>query len=573
MKRRNLLRICILSIFTFTFGWLIKKESSNTILQQGNSGEVTGENGELSTGKIKFLTKQLTETEKKLKDTVSILAYEHLKVTVTEGYDWHPAFKKAFSEYTRVVVPDGDFYTSMTIEVPRDQSLVMTTKTRVIALSDINIVSITRGAELVNGQLLLKAGATKACLYFDGMKKNVDFSVTGTILRGVGYTGIGIHFDCTNPIGDINTSFSMMGAFHNVKIKSVDTGILMNSGGTTGWSNGHTFNSLQIFGARVFIDIGVECDSNTFNNTQLQWATVTEKFLNIDGSYNKFINTTYWDAPLNQLMFVLGENSLLNRVDYSHAPATAGRRVSQVAIDKGTQNFINDPYINEEVGISGNPISYITDYGESKYKINRFFGDQDDILYNASRFYTVTSSSGVVNAKGAFISSSLNDSQFAQYKFTGNEEAFIEVDLGTSTSLNGFGVVFYGNNIASDFKVTSEDSLGNVTNLYEVTNNRNANIYVPRFQGETIKKIRLTLKKALTIQGVKEDNLVRVKRFYAKGTALGNAYLPTNGGKIDGQIEFLYGSDANQGVVLKSPNGSKYLLEVDNSGVLTTKKI
>ncbi|RID84744.1 hypothetical protein D1953_12830 [Peribacillus asahii] len=62
MKRRNLLRIFFLSIFTFTLGWIIKKESESTILQRGDSGEVTGKSrGLLDTDEIKLLTEQFAD--------------------------------------------------------------------------------------------------------------------------------------------------------------------------------------------------------------------------------------------------------------------------------------------------------------------------------------------------------------------------------------------------------------------------------------------------------------------------------------------------------------------------------
>ncbi|MFJ8257604.1 hypothetical protein ACIQ4Z_10075 [Peribacillus asahii] len=62
MKRRNLLRIFLLSIFTFIFGWIIKKDNDNTIIQLGSSEEVTGNNRKSDTNEIKFLTEQFAET-------------------------------------------------------------------------------------------------------------------------------------------------------------------------------------------------------------------------------------------------------------------------------------------------------------------------------------------------------------------------------------------------------------------------------------------------------------------------------------------------------------------------------
>ncbi|AZV45325.1 hypothetical protein BAOM_4747 [Peribacillus asahii] len=68
MKRRNLLRFFLLSIFTFTFGWIIKKVSENTILQRGDSGEVT----ESGTNEIKLLTEKLADNAKKLNGWIDV---------------------------------------------------------------------------------------------------------------------------------------------------------------------------------------------------------------------------------------------------------------------------------------------------------------------------------------------------------------------------------------------------------------------------------------------------------------------------------------------------------------------
>ncbi|USK59567.1 hypothetical protein [Peribacillus asahii] len=61
MKRRNLLRSFFLFIFAFLFGYTIKKEGENTILQRVDSEMVTGQKGTAVTEEIKILKEQVTD--------------------------------------------------------------------------------------------------------------------------------------------------------------------------------------------------------------------------------------------------------------------------------------------------------------------------------------------------------------------------------------------------------------------------------------------------------------------------------------------------------------------------------
>jgi len=97
LKRRNLLRGFLLSILTFILGWIIKKESDNTILHQDSFGEVTGKNTS-GTNQIKLLTEQLADIRKKNKQIISVDEYDNLKVSIPGGYDWQPAIQQAIND-------------------------------------------------------------------------------------------------------------------------------------------------------------------------------------------------------------------------------------------------------------------------------------------------------------------------------------------------------------------------------------------------------------------------------------------------------------------------------------------
>ncbi|MFJ8246321.1 right-handed parallel beta-helix repeat-containing protein [Peribacillus asahii] len=59
MKRRNLLRNILIFIFAFIFGYTVKKEGENMLLQRGDSALVKGKDGELIATEIKLLTDKI----------------------------------------------------------------------------------------------------------------------------------------------------------------------------------------------------------------------------------------------------------------------------------------------------------------------------------------------------------------------------------------------------------------------------------------------------------------------------------------------------------------------------------
>lgn len=118
LERRNLLRVFFLSIVTFTFGWIIKKESDDTILQRGSSEE----NRESSTGEIKLLTKQLADAMQSKTDWINVVEAFNVKndgtVTTTELLNAFNSENKTF------YFPDG-VYTGDNLPIKSGMKLIL----------------------------------------------------------------------------------------------------------------------------------------------------------------------------------------------------------------------------------------------------------------------------------------------------------------------------------------------------------------------------------------------------------------------------------------------------------------
>ncbi|WP_260284796.1 right-handed parallel beta-helix repeat-containing protein [Peribacillus aracenensis] len=96
MNRRNLLRNFVIFIFAFLFGYTIKKEGENMLLEKVDPTIVSSKDGKLIGEKIKALNEQLADNSKNItslskKNEVSITDYENKKVED----DWFPAFQAA----------------------------------------------------------------------------------------------------------------------------------------------------------------------------------------------------------------------------------------------------------------------------------------------------------------------------------------------------------------------------------------------------------------------------------------------------------------------------------------------
>ncbi|ASS96098.1 glycosyl hydrolase family 28-related protein [Peribacillus simplex] len=111
MKRRNLLRNFIIFIFAFIFGYTIKKEGQNMVLQRINSTNFEGENGKSIIKEIRFLAKQAEAIETELGDRgVNVKQFGAIGDGITNDTK---AIKKALASLRKgqlIIFPTGGKY-------------------------------------------------------------------------------------------------------------------------------------------------------------------------------------------------------------------------------------------------------------------------------------------------------------------------------------------------------------------------------------------------------------------------------------------------------------------------------
>lgn len=197
-------------------------------------------------------------------------------------------------------------------------------------------------------------------------------------------------------------------------------------------------------------------------------------------------------------------------------------------------------------------------------------GEQDDILLLADKRYTVTSSGAVKTAGQIAEMFSLKREAFCRWTNpTTVAPIVIEMDFGTTPIqyLESIGINFGWGESAKNIKLERVLTLGGayVQNA-NVTNNTNG-VWHFQSRAANVYKIRLTISVPNNANG-----LVRINRIFATAaTTLPSTFVNTEGdNKVYGNFEF---GDTLKGVIMKSPDGSRFKLSIDNTGAIITTKL
>lgn len=198
-------------------------------------------------------------------------------------------------------------------------------------------------------------------------------------------------------------------------------------------------------------------------------------------------------------------------------------------------------------------------------------GNQDDIFLMADKRYSIKNIGIAKNAGELYHPFRLGKDQWYRWgNPTVATPAIIEMDFGTTPiqSMDTIGVSFVWGDVPKNIKIErTTSSAGNYQQVYNTTVNTASNIFI-ECRSANIYKIKITL--SVPVNTV--TNNIRLSRIY--GTAsLTNPKVFVNveeDNEVYGGIEF---KDSLKGLIMTSPDGSRWKSSIDNTGVMIWTKL
>ncbi|MEF3303627.1 hypothetical protein [Paenibacillus sp. GYB003] len=390
--------------------------------------------------------------------------------------------------------------------------------------------------------------------------------------------GNGIHFDAA--AAPSRLSFVR---FNNMRIRGFGKGIFMEApahvGDTVNYNyiTGNILNNVVISDCDYYIygtgDHAAlnQVDGNTFNNVQLQYNDRCKEMIHFEGRGN-YVNGFVWDAVNKACLIVnLTQTSRQNQI---HLNFFDGSNY----IDAGQYNYVSLRDLN------GHKIPYkdkLTHLPGGDYR--KYNGDYEDIFHAAPVLHRVS----IVSGSEYMLDGSLDgvfqgkDKRYLRLNLAGGSVFSFEVDFNgrhyyghagdyVSGGIENLGIYFMYNRCPEQIRLDVTDSNGVVyTTVQDMKHMRYLPAYVLRsnvLNGlmKDIDKIKFTF----TGQYAGD---VRLGRIFGHSYYIGgNKYLANSGDFVAGDLTFIQNG---HGVVLTSPNGSKFRLQVSDSGALTAVSI
>lgn len=197
-------------------------------------------------------------------------------------------------------------------------------------------------------------------------------------------------------------------------------------------------------------------------------------------------------------------------------------------------------------------------------------GDQDDILVQADKRYTVASIGAAKTGGNIFGMFSLRKEQFCRWTNpTLAAPIIIEIDFGTKPIpyMESVGIAFGQGETPTNVKIERVTSSGG--SYVQLTNQ--AGLKTPSLH--VASRAAQTYKIKFTVWGANNVNtLVRVNRIFGTtGDGYPVAFVNTESDNtVYGDLSF---GDAAKGIVLRSPDGSNWKMSIGNDGVQKWTKI
>ncbi|AWG44154.1 hypothetical protein BEH_24200 [Priestia filamentosa] len=470
------------------------------------------------------------------------------------------AINRALAENQNVIAPYGEYTIDETINIPQGKTLDLNGSI-LKPVSDIDCVIVRKNATFKNFEIDTRGvtGYSKSAIYLDGKDLFTIASTTRIetgILRGVTSTaGRGIFFDASMA----DNAYIVSVKTRNIMIRNFKKGIELLAKNEGNYVNGNTFDSVDMFGCSEFIRIddggnSSGADNNIFGNIGIQPDSAAELAVYFGGHRNTF-DGSLWDTGWfpNQESFVFSQNARNNSI-------TTRGGATKVRNNNG-MNQVNSNTDGTQPLVFISPKDKVQS-ADTRYTLRNYIGNQDNALANAHKKYIVSFTGKLPDSQiRAF---NLEPSQYSSWtSLTPTDEVKVTIDM-TADPLrfgNVIGCAFVYMSIPDYIRIDVEKIDGTITTIKEETNFSGGYVY------QTYESIPDTVNKVIFVMKRSNGTSIRVSQFFASGNGTkGNHFLNTSGGKLYGDVEF----DVGTGAIIKSPNGTKYRITVDDTGTLST---
>jgi hypothetical protein len=472
-----------------------------------------------------------------------------------------------------VYVPAGTFVVSGTIVVTADILLKLGVGAVLKPTGNFNLIEIRGNGSYsgLGGKLDVSGVSTfsNACIYM-----NSDYFTGDTTTRvehlycvSASRRGKGIYIYSELPMASGAASWLSYVRFLDLDFQRFNKAIHLKTFappgalGTWCWINGNTFDQITMFDCIYGIHqegspyVPTQIGGNYFTNIQYQPTSNSLRAILCDG-FQTYFRGILWDVAdsAQGIVVEFTANSVQNVVE------SAVTQEGTEYLDYGTNNRLWSP---DNMSIQRQMIPPTLINGD------QFVGDQDDFLAYANKRFTVTQTGGPAPFSGS-VANLFNPipGQIAMWGtvLVGNP-VIIEIDMTSDQAeyLTVLGMLFSWDEYPTNIKFESYNgtSWSNFGPTY--THNTTGWVIATQHQYQNT-KVRVTFSVAAAASG----NIGCSRWFGQSSSKGGQMFITRNGGTIYNDLEVM---DATKGIILKSPDLSRWRVTVNNAGALITTKL
>lgn len=466
----------------------------------------------------------------------------------------------ALNSTSEVYLLKGTYYISSSIIIPAYKRLLMSKETIIKPTGNFDVFLYNTYSYMEYGRVELSDIPNFTQSIIKNEKGNISTFISKGLqaYRGAGsnyskITGNGITLDCTGS-DKMVVAFSRFEDFYLQGFENC-INISVPQDNSVNWANANVFAGTSSVCSRAINNIN---GGGNYYNIQAQ-------------------SGYYEDIPC---VYSKGDRNVITGVIYD--AGNTGKSKIAIELD-GIHNTVlmdlpSKLIVDRRHGLNITPQTR-KQFAPLKGKNDTFgmVGTQDNFLIGADvrfavseHFINTTPLNTAFSLKNAFQAYS---GRGAIYKFTNpnskTDNVEVTIDLLENCFIPTFGTTMryndYANKVVlsvfSTYDNTWYDKVFSLSKggsaVWEIGGDLHFNVY------SKISKLRVTYYQP-------SNEHVEIGSIFATNFNGSNAFLPINGGKVHGNLEY---SSNNFGSILISPNGSRYRLKVDDTGNLETTKL